>query len=319
MSDVKIKKRNIIIFIFVWSIIWAFILDIKNLVSFYLIAKWNIQYSQKNFTWAEDSYNKALPYTDNRNIISNDLWNVLYKKKNYKDAVLNYSKMTETTDENIFNKSHNLWNAFYKLWEEEKDDNKKVSLWKNSVSFYKKALILNVNIDKEETNKNYLFVLDKLKKLEEEIKKKEEEKKKQEEEKRKEEEKKQELKNQSGSGSENEKNWWKEWEWKETSQSGSNNWQAQNSVGWKTWTNQWTWFSSLWGSGSDSEKLTEGEKKELEQYMQYLKDFNQQNQQFLRNGTTKPNTMDDMINNFFWNDQFFNQIIPDNSGNKRDW
>jgi hypothetical protein len=75
----------------------------------------------------------------------------------------------------------------------------------------------------------------------------------------------------------------------------------------------------LWGSGSDSEKLTEGEKKELEQYMQYLKDFNQQNQQFLRNGTTKPNTMDDMINNFFWNDQFFNQIIPDNSGNKRDW
>lgn len=314
MSTVKINKLNIAIFLVVWAVIWAFIVDIKTPVSFYYILKWNILYAQKNYSGAEENYTKALPYLDERNVVSNNLWNTLYKKQDYKNAAQNYSKISEKDDENIFNKSHNLWNTFYKLWEQEKDDNKKLALWKNSVSFYKKALTLDVNIDKDETNKNYLFVLDKIKKLEEKIKKEEEERKKKEEEKKKEEQKKQDEKNwKSGSGSKDENS--KEWEQKEESQ----NWQQQNSVGWKTWTNQGTWFSNLWWSWSDSEKLTESEKKELEEYLQYLKDFNKQNQQFLRNGTNKPNTMDEMINNFFWNDEFFNQIIPDNSWNKRDW
>lgn len=308
------KKLNITIFIIICAIIGAFLIDLKSIFSFYLVVKWNIFYAQKNYTGAEDNYTEALPYSDDKNVISNNLWNALYKKQNYKDAISNYSKMTEKNDENIFNKSHNLWNAFYKLWEAEKDDNKKIELWKNSVSSYKKALTLNVNINKDETNKNYLFVLEKLKKLEEKKKKEEEERKKKEEEaKKKEEQKKQEW-NKSGSGTSEA---WKEWEQKNEWE----NWKQenQNSVWWKTWTNQGTWFSNLWWSGSESEKLTEEEKKELEQYIQYLKDFNKQNQQFLRNGTNKPNTMDDMINNFFWNDTLFNQIIPDNTWNKRDW
>jgi len=308
------NKLNITIFIIVWAIIWAFILDVKTPVSFYYTTKWNLEYSQKNYTGAENDYSVAMPFTDKKNVIFNNIWNALYKKQNYKDAIQNYGKMTEKDDKNIFNKSHNLWNAFYKLWETEKDDNKKIELWKNSIWFYKKALTLDVNIDKDETNKNYLFVLDKLKKLEEKKKKEEEEKKKQEEAKKKKEEEQKKQEQKSGSGSEENKNQWKEWEQKE-----SQNWQQQNSAGWKTWTNQGTWFSNLWDSGSDSEKLTESEKKELEQYLQYLKDFNKQNQQFLRNGTNKPETMNDMINNFFWNDELFNQIIPDNSGNKRDW
>lgn len=305
---------NIFLFVIIWSVIWAFLTDIWTTVSFFNVVRWNMVYNKWDYNTSKDIYSKTFWYTNEKWVINNNLWNIAYKKWDYSDAISEYKLIPDKQDKTTFYKNHNLGNTYYRLGEKEKDDNKKMSIWKNSLDSYKKALDINIKINKEETQKNYQFVLDKLKKLLEKKQKEEEEKRKKEEEQKK----KQEQQNKD-----NQKNN----EWKDNKD--WQNWQEQqsqqnpNSVGWKTWTNQSQWFTSLWNSGNSNKdsKMTQQEKDELTKYLQYLQDFSKQNQNFLRKWNNNKDSMQDAINKFFWNDPFFNNVIPSQDGgdNWRNW
>ena len=151
------------------------------LVLFLLLNSFSIYAFYNNFIWnnfyKKDRFSEAIKYFSNSN---NIYWeynkaNSLYKEKKYKDATQVYkSILTKKKNEINFRLNHNIWNWFYRIWEEEKDSIKKIKFWKEAIKHYLKALEIKFD---EETNKNLEFVQEKIKQEEKKQEKKNLEKK----------------------------------------------------------------------------------------------------------------------------------------------
>lgn len=207
-------------------------------------------------------------------------WNSEYKWNKFEDAIKNYNKSLNFLDKKATD-YHNIWNSLYRLWEKTKDDNTKKSLWEKSISNYKKALDEKSMTNPSETENNYLFVLDKLKKLNE--------------------------KNEDNSLKQNSSSW---------KSSEESSWSTGNKDS-KSWTNSSQWFKNFWDSKETS--MTDEQRQELQKYSQYLKDFQKQNEGYVQNSQNNTNSIDNMINKFFKWDPNFDSTIPDNSNWGRDW
>ncbi len=261
------RKIKYIVYILILSILVSISFNFwKFLESFFILA-WNIEYKFNNFDNSLSLYNKDLKLSDIRYY---NKGNAFYKKWDYLNSILEYSKINSSTWELGFYKMHNLWNSYYRLWEKEKNDEKKNLLWMNSIYSYKEALDIKIQKDKDETMQNYLFVLNKIKKQEEKNKQ-----------------------------NPNKENWEKE---KSNPDKSESSWPW-----WKIWTNQSPWFVNFWDQKEIW--LTENEAKELEKYSKELKDFQKENQNLIQNETKKPDTIQDVIGKFFWwNPQFSDMI-----------
>jgi len=269
------------IIIIIWIILWFLLINIFSINSYYNNLEWNKLYENKDFSWALENFSK------NKNYI----W--LY----------------------------NLWNTNYRLWEQEKEDNKKIEYWEKSVDFYKNSLKLKYD---PRTEYNYNFVLDKLKKL----------KKKQEEEKQKQEQK---------NNKDNKNDWnskdWKEWEKKENWES----WDKQKD--WKEWSKwensdkeDWEQFKKNWENWKKSNKtasqqgtsapwkkyepqLSKEAKEQIKAYEEKLKQDQKKNSWNFWKKYQENNRNDifDNFNSFFEDDNIFDNSALNNKDEKKDW
>ncbi|EKD29872.1 MAG: hypothetical protein ACD_78C00233G0003 [uncultured bacterium (gcode 4)] len=214
---------------------------------------------------------------------------------------------------------HNLGNTLYRIGETEKGTGSKITAWQWAIDAYTKALSLKKD---PETVANYEFVRKKYEQIKKEEDQKEQEKKQEEEKKKQDEQKKEELKKDektwSGAKVEEKKDAsWKEWAPKEQPKE----WSGQQPST-KPWTNQGSYNSVGWQSKDNEQApLSEAERKEIENYLQSLRDFQKQNGKFLTPDglENKWGSVSDQIDSFFRNDPFFRDIIPSSDPTKKDW
>ena len=250
-----------------------------------------------------------------------------YQKNNLLDAEKYYGNILKTYSGSHLLEAdtlYNLGNTFYRLGEKEKNQ-KRVKIWKESIGNYTKSLALRTDAQTEE---NLAFVKEKL----------------QQEERKQEEDKKKEQENKTSSGSENQQKQtevnksgsWQQEEikkdesWKD-SKTGSGTEKNETNTGsgkdankpqsGQNWSNGWSYNPIGWQNKDEiHSNLSPSDKQEVEKYLEDLKQFAKQNGKLLN--PEKPwnigNSISDQIRNFFWNDSFFQDMIPNNDG-KKDW
>ncbi len=253
---------------------------------------------------------KYSPLEHERMLANYDLSRLSYNEKKYEESLELLEKFLPDKNVESFSKWHNLGNTLYFLWDETNNTEQKITLWKQSLEAFSGALAIENN---PETKANYEFVLEKLQKLEKE-------KQKQDEKKNESWSWSENQQQNSGSGSQNEsqQNWSGSENKSQESQSGSQSQEQTGSGDTKTWSNAGN-YNTVW-SGNTSEKLTEDQKRQLDEYLKNMQNESKDLQQFFRQGKpleNNTNGINNMIQNFFGNDPFFQDKI-DNSG-KKDW
>lgn len=235
-----------------------------------------------------NSIDKKRMQEKDRQIFEYNFWNIFYKKNDFTNAELSYSWITNNNIE--LKNFHNLGNTFYKKWEKLNPE-EKIKEWQKSLNSYEIAISSENSDNKDETIKNYEFVKNKLEKLKEELKKKKEEEEKN---KKKEE--------------------WKEWQnWENQSWNGSQDkeqWE-KDKIDSKKWTNSWqfNWiWQNNWAPWWEKEWLTPEEKQEINNYSDFLKQFQKENLQFLQNWKGNSSSFDEFFNDMR-NDPFFKDKI----------
>ena len=243
-----------------------------------------------------------------------------YQKNNLLDAEKYYENILQTYSGSNLLKAdtlYNLGNTLYRLGEKE-EDQKRIKLWQESIGNYTKSLALRTDIQTEE---NLAFVKEKLK----------------QEEKKQEENKKEEQKTGPGSKQNSEKNT----EWSGSTMKETESWQDEKTgsgfekketgteseketdktQSGQNWSNGWSYNPIGWQNKDDiNSNLSPADKQEVGEYLEQLKQFAKQNGKLLN--PEKPwdigNSISDQIRNFFWNDSFFQDMIPNDNG-KKDW
>jgi tetratricopeptide (TPR) repeat protein len=142
----------------IFIILWFFILNIFSINAFYNTYIWNNLYSKNEYNdsikYFKNAWNKEWYY---------NIANIYYKEKKYNEAIKEYRSILWDEKNKInFNINHNIANSFYKIWEIETDNTKKIKNWEESIKYYTDAL--NIKYD-EETKKNLEFVLNKIKEI----------------------------------------------------------------------------------------------------------------------------------------------------------
>ncbi|MDP2103822.1 MAG: hypothetical protein Q8K26_02785 [Candidatus Gracilibacteria bacterium] len=253
--------------------------------------------------------------------------NSLYEQGKYTEARDKYEHVSSIKGSHLLPPLlHNLGNTLYRIGETEKGTGSKITAWQGAIDAYTKALSLKKD---PETVANYEFVRKKYEQIKKEEDQKEQKKKQEEEKKQQDEQKKEELKKdeKTGSGAKVEEQKEGTPEKKETggkdkspekpSKEGSG---QQPST--KPWTNQGS-YNSVGGQNKDNEQapLSDAERKEIENYLQSLRDFQKQNGKFLTPDglENKGGSVSDQIDSFFRNDPFFRDMIPSSNPTKKDW
>ncbi len=281
------KKYLIIICLLVLSI-WY---NINSIFSFYYNVIWNQVFLEDNFKSAELSFDKSLDFKTREDVYKKLYYNkanVAYKLWNYQWALDIYKILEDI--ENDFKIWHNMWNSYYKVWDEISDLNLKIDNWEKSLESYENAL--SVNYD-EETKKNFDFVKEKLEKLKEENWMSEEKKW-----------------DKSWEKSWEKKDGEKAWKWEEKQdENWGESWEKWEEKSWE----KWEWAQS-WEQEEKS-SFSEQQKEEIENYMKNLEKNQEKNQNsFNRNDSQRNNPLD----NFFNNDPFFNKWAGGGDV-ERDW
>lgn len=141
---------------FLFLLIFIFI-NSSHIRSYYYNTLWDKYYAKQDLEKSIDYFKKADNDAWNYN-----LWNIHYVKRDYDSAIKYFEKVWEYASKDLlFRTNHNLWNAYYRIWEIDLENNLKY--FEMSLKFYEKALNLYYDI---ETKSNYDFVLDKIKDLE---------------------------------------------------------------------------------------------------------------------------------------------------------
>lgn len=140
-------------------IIWFLILNIFSIKDFYYNALGNYFFSKADFKNALGNYSNS----NNKESILNTA-NTYYKQKKYIVSLKKYlSILSDNKTEFSFRLNHNIWNNYYKLSLNAKQN--EIKYLENAVHYYTSAL--NIRYD-EQTKQNLDFVLNKLKKTKEE-------------------------------------------------------------------------------------------------------------------------------------------------------
>lgn len=154
----KIKQISIF-----FSIILCFLLLPSVLFSLSNLAFWpwnNYIFSNHFNRYLE----KVFPKSD---MLKLKKWDFYYRMGEYQKALSEYLKLNCNTDKKCFTLYHNIGNTYYKLWEYTHNTMEKISFWQQSLVYYQRALDITYD---EETKKNYDFVLQKLRKLMDDLK-----------------------------------------------------------------------------------------------------------------------------------------------------
>ncbi|MDD2487082.1 MAG: hypothetical protein PHS92_01835 [Candidatus Gracilibacteria bacterium] len=283
----RVKFLNLAI-ILVASFILAIAMDYKHFIGTAYLFLGNMEYKLGKIDESMNSYVESLRFSTDKDMVFYGIGNGYYRKKDYSNSILGYYNISSSGGILGFNKFHNLGNSYYRLGEKTKNENEKISLWKNSALNYKAALDVDVDLNKEDTQKNYIFVLEKLKKISPEN------------------DSDKQQKSGSGSGQQDTDN----------TSSGSQSGSGKDSEG-RIWTNSQQGFTNF--GDSKNEGLTETEKKELSNYSEYLKNFQKENNNLLQKNPNNSDLFDDMVNRLFRGDPNFDDVLPDNTNAGRDW
>lgn len=251
--------------------------------------------------------------------------NSLYEQGKYSEAQDIYEHVSSIKGSYLLPPLlHNLGNTLYRIGETEKGTGSKITAWQGALDSYKKALSLKKD---PETVANYEFVRKKYEQIKKEEDQKEQEKKQEEEKKKQDEQKKEEPKKDEKTWSKKEQEQKQDEEKKDTqNRSGGKQEEKKESPGQqpssKPWTNQGSYNSLGWQSKDNAQTpLSEAERKEIENYIQSLRDFQKQNGQFLTPDglENKWGSISNQIDRFFRNDPFFRDALPNSDPTKKDW
>lgn len=255
-----------------------------------------------------------------RSAILWSLGDLLYQKNNLLDAKKHYENILKTYSGSSLLEAdtlYNLGNSLYRLGEKE-ENQKRIQFWKEAIGNYTKSLALRSDMQTEE---NLAFVKEKLQ---------------QEERKQKENKTSSESENQQKQTEWNKSSSWqqeriKKDESEKGSKAGSGSEKKETSTGsvketnktqsGQNWSNGWSYSLIGWQNKDNiNSNLSPTDKQEVEKYLEQLKQFSKQNGKLLN--PEKPwdigDSISDQIRNFFWNDSFFQDMIPNNDG-KKDW
>lgn len=144
-----------------------------------------------NFIFSNIINNNLSNIFKNNNLLSFKKADYLYKMWDFDRALKKYTEIDCNNRNDCFILNHNIWNTYFKSWEN-LNNLDKLDSWQKSLLYYFKALNINPNL---ETKKNYDFVFDRLNKLKQEMKKEQSKEKKQEKPEEKNDNKKQEKQN----------------------------------------------------------------------------------------------------------------------------
>lgn len=268
-----------------FAILLLIILNIFTIKNFYFNVYWDNLFKEKIYDEAINNFKNS----DNIFWSYNE-WNALYKQKKYIEAIKKYLSILSVEKNKLnFNLNHNLWNSYYRFWEIEKDNNKKIKYWQEAVKYYKQALEIKYD---EQTKQNLDFVLDKIK----------EEQKKQEEQEKK--DKNNKSKTWSEKNSENNTWSWskdKTWTWSKNE---------------KDWDKSKSWKeNNIWKSDKQWQ-ITKEQEDAMKKYTDALKQAQKDNLNWFNK------VYQDNNNNPFdeiFNDPFFDNSLLNNKSSKKDW
>ncbi len=289
-------KKNII-FIITWIIFFGIIFLLIPIALFFwaskLLESWKVELAGKIFSQLSNIF----PQNASLELKKAD---VFYKEEKYHQALIKYLQVKCRWDEMCFILNHNLWNTLYRFGETFEEKEQKKKFWQQSLWAYQEALSYKMDL---QTEQNYEFVLKKLKELEEprppESQSQQQEQKKQDEkdQEKNEEEKQSEDKNEVQQEQQPQENNQEE---KEQEKNEDQNWQP-----WETPTNPNTGIG--WEVEEIQKPLSQEEQKQIEQYLEWLKQEEKQNQEF-----NKPWKKDSL----WWWEAF--ELFEDNKKNT-DW
>lgn len=196
--------------------------NIDNTIAWVSNFRWNLAFKSWNIARAESLYGNAYSYkaSESDNILFNEAL-VKYRKWEYEKAI---KILNNIESEPLgYELNYNIWNTYYKIWENTSDQKAKSSSWKRALNWYENALSYKYTVEAKE---NYDFVQSKLNELNWDDS----------------------PESQSGSGSENSQQW-------QESGSGSQNDQndsQQSGQDWESSQQKWSW------SQQSTEKWQEG-------------------------------------------------------------
>lgn len=285
MSKQNFKK---IIIIFCILLLAFLSLNAKNFFAWYYNDIWNKKFINENYSGSIYNYNSALNWKKDDTILYNLAWNY-FKVWDFENSLNFYSQTKFATgSQDFYDLNYNLWNTFYRIWEKSQEKKDKIDNYKKSLDSYKKVLDL---IEDKKTKENYDFVEKKLKELENS------------------------HKEDNSSPQNNDKN--QEWQNKNETNSWSQNetwsWSQNQTQSWsesKDENQQWQSNQSerpeeyrVWETDK-IDKLTQEEKKELENYNLYL---NQEQKNNIDNFWKQEQNQEDLFDKFM-QDPFFDNF-----------
>lgn len=291
-------KRKIFIIIGILVIlIWY---NINSIFSFYENYLWIQSFNNNNFKNALTGFDNALWFeiwdNQSKKILFNKA-NSLYKLWDFEKAKDIFKSLKDINNDFFIN--HNLWNSYFKIWEKNQDESKKLKSWNDALIAYENAL--SVKYD-DETKKNYDFVKEKIKNINEKNEKENEEKNQQKDKQTWSWNAKQEQDLQNQEKKDLEQDWW-EGEAEEFTKNEE----------WKEW--------SQWPEKQENKSsFSEQEQKEIQDYTKGLKQIQKDNQKYFNrsNNYNKWNDPNDIFWNLF-NDPFFNNNPFEQESNEKDW
>lgn len=300
-------KKSILIWLL--TILWLLTINSFDILWFFYNSKWNSEYTKWNFQIAYSNY-KIANNLQNDIILKYNIANTYYKQNDFQKALTFYNyalsdnKTCEKNPDFCFLNYHNIWNTYYRLWEKNNDWEQKKSLRDQAITSYEKAL--NIKYD-QETKENLEFVQKKL----EDIKMKDLSSQNQQ--------------SQNGSWDQAWQSWDNQqnqsWSWNQSTQSWDNSQQQNGS--WdqtsksQSWDNKqsqnWSWNQS---KDDDSSRLNKDQEQKLQDYMQYLKQQELNNQWNFNKKPQDSNPQQDIFSQFFGNNPFFDNWALNNDGKK---
>jgi hypothetical protein len=254
-----------------------------------------IYYKKWNYERAIDQF-LSIP----EHLWSYNAWNAYYKNREYEIAIQAYEWALWTENNNLlFRIYHNLWNSYYRIWEQNEEN--KLEYFLNSVSNYEEALEIKYD---EETEANRDFVLEKIKELEEKMQENNENS---------------EWNEDSETSSEWQDSEWQNSEWEQQSWN-SQDWEKQNSN--ENWEEQSSYTEQTWGWNVENSKLSEEDRKALEEYTKMLQESQNAYSEWFNK--VYQERSDDFFEDFFnfdpFNfDSFFDNSLLNWDNNKKDW
>lgn len=130
----------------------------------------------QNFIFSNSINNNLSNIFKNNNLLSFKKADYFYKMWDFDKALKKYSEIDCNNKNDCFILHYNIWNTYFKSWENLNNWDK-LDAWQKSLSYYWKALHIYTDI---ETKKNYNFVFEKVTQLKQKIKKEQSKEKNQE-------------------------------------------------------------------------------------------------------------------------------------------